>query len=334
MHIELYEIKLVINFRLISFFEDQKRHSHEAKNDMQRLNRVVLGTAQIGMQYGFSTNLPSFQKSLSILDRSYELGIRSLDTAAVYGHSERRIGDWLRLSPSKRTVKITTKLRKLPSFDTAGEVETFVRMELEQSCKRLDSDKIDGYMSHEFRDILNARVQEALFEAQSQGRIDKFGASCYEPYEILTARENCSNCNLFQIPANILDRRLFEIVPKMQSLDSQFKQAQVMIRSIFARGIITSTTTLSRNISHLRKPVALIHEMAKFYELSVPAFCLNYILSKYPDASVTFGIYEVNQLDFIEEFLGKEKFTKNILANIEKQISISAFDPIDLRTIK
>ena len=82
------------------------------------------------------------------------------------------------------------KIAKLPSFDTAGEVEAFVRMELEQSCKRLDSDKIDGYMSHEFRDILNARVQEALFEAQSQGRIDKFGASCYDPNEILTAREN------------------------------------------------------------------------------------------------------------------------------------------------
>ena len=114
---------------------------------MQRLNRVVLGTAQIGMQYGFSTNLPSFQKSLSILDRSYELGIRSLDTAAVYGHSERRIGDWLRLSPSKRTVKLRQNCENCHRSILPAS-RNFVRMELEQSCKRLDSDKIDGYMSH------------------------------------------------------------------------------------------------------------------------------------------------------------------------------------------
>ena len=58
---------------------------------MEILDRLVLGTAQIGMKYSFSTDLPTFHESLSILDRSFELGIRSLDTAAVYGHSEKNV---------------------------------------------------------------------------------------------------------------------------------------------------------------------------------------------------------------------------------------------------
>ena len=301
---------------------------------MQILDRIVLGTAQIGMQYGFSTHLPSFQKSLSILDRSYELGIRNLDTAAAYGHSEERIGKWLRLNPAKSRMKIITKLRKLPPFEATGEVDAFVHKEFERSSKRLDSDIIDGYMTHEFRDILNPSVQEALLEIQSQGRIDKFGASCYDPQEILDARAKCSSCNLFQIPANILDRRLFEITPEMQLLNSQLKRAQVVIRSVFARGIITSATTFGKNLEHLKEPISLIREISQFYELSVPAFCFNYILCKYPDASVTFGVFEADQLDFLEELIVKKKFSKNVLADIEEQISVSAFDPIDLRTIK
>ena len=110
-----------------------------------------------------------------------------------------------------------------------------MRQEFEQSCQRLDSDNIDGYITHEFRDILNPGVQRAFSEIQSQGRMNKYGASCYDPGEILKVREKCASCNLFQIPASILDRRLSEIGPKMQLLDSHLNQAHVIIRSVFAR---------------------------------------------------------------------------------------------------
>ena len=74
--------------------------------------------------------------------------------------------------------------------------------------------------------------------------------------------------------------------------------------------------------------------MSKFYGFSLPAFCLNYVLSKYPEASVTIGIFDVSQLDFLEELIAKELFNESIITNIEEQIPSPTPGQFDLRSIK
>ena len=54
---------------------------------------MILGTVQLGCDYGIKNRYgqPSHKEALSILDVAFQGGIRTLDTAAGYGESERII---------------------------------------------------------------------------------------------------------------------------------------------------------------------------------------------------------------------------------------------------
>ncbi|MEN9561731.1 MAG: hypothetical protein RIQ56_1004, partial [Candidatus Parcubacteria bacterium] len=53
-------------------------------------DKLVLGTVQLGMSYGIGnfSGQPSRAQALEIIDRAWEAGIRTFDTAAAYGEAE------------------------------------------------------------------------------------------------------------------------------------------------------------------------------------------------------------------------------------------------------
>ena len=59
------------------------------------LNKLSIGTAAFGMDYGItnSSGAVSMREAERILIRGYEKGVRSLDTAAAYGNSEKILGE-------------------------------------------------------------------------------------------------------------------------------------------------------------------------------------------------------------------------------------------------
>ena len=53
---------------------------------MNKINDIILGTAQFGSNYGVGTlkgNLYNSNKSLNLLKKAYSMGIRNLDTAST-----------------------------------------------------------------------------------------------------------------------------------------------------------------------------------------------------------------------------------------------------------
>ena len=73
-------------------------------------NKIAIGTAQFGLDYGIANKhgRVSANEIRSILNFALENNINTLDTAKVYGNSEKSIGDYL--EESKKKWNIITKI--------------------------------------------------------------------------------------------------------------------------------------------------------------------------------------------------------------------------------
>ena len=85
-----------------------------------------------------------------VVEKALELGIRSFDTAAIYGNgsSEAILGELLKGIP-RESVVISTKFTP----QIAASVEKPVEAMLEESLKRLSTDYIDLYWIHNSADV-------------------------------------------------------------------------------------------------------------------------------------------------------------------------------------
>ena len=74
------------------------------------MDRLVLGTAQLGLEYGHTniTSMPTAIQALSIINYALEKGIKTFDTARIYGTAENLLG---RIKPND-IITIITKLNK------------------------------------------------------------------------------------------------------------------------------------------------------------------------------------------------------------------------------
>ena len=81
---------------------------------VNKVEKIILGTAQIGMSYGIANTKgkPSKVDSFKILDFAYENNIRYLDTAKIYGNSEEIIGLYIQEN-QKKNWKIITKINNV-----------------------------------------------------------------------------------------------------------------------------------------------------------------------------------------------------------------------------
>jgi len=168
-------------------------------------SRLVLGTAQIGLDYGIANKHGRMQSDevRSILQVGRAKGIKWLDTAAAYGESESTLGhlgikDW----------KVVTKLRGVPS--NCSDVETWVREEVAASLRRLKVDAVHGLLAHcpdQFLGPMGESIYATLKHLQDDGKIGLVGVSIYEP-DILALLISYYDFQMIQAPFNLLDRRM------------------------------------------------------------------------------------------------------------------------------
>ncbi|HEY4067016.1 MAG TPA: aldo/keto reductase [Burkholderiaceae bacterium] len=96
--------------------------------------------------------------SFSLLDAWVDAGMNFVDTADVYsrwvpghrgGESETIIGKWLKRSGKRERIVLATKLGKDMGDGKVGLAPAYVRSAVEASLKRLQTDVIDLYQSHD-----------------------------------------------------------------------------------------------------------------------------------------------------------------------------------------
>ena len=182
--------------------------------------RYGLGCAPLGNLFAA---LPDEQAEATV-EAAWDAGIRSFDTAPLYGHglSEIRLGRALR---GKRGFTISTKVGRLlvegtdpdtifvdvppvrPVFDFSADG---VRRSLEQSLERLGLDRVDTVLVHDPDDHADEALADAfpaLRRLRDEGVVDRIGAGMNQaPMLARFVREAGIDCVLVAGRWSLLDR--------------------------------------------------------------------------------------------------------------------------------
>jgi predicted oxidoreductase len=139
------------------------------------------------------------QKVLEHISECVDLGITTLDTAAVYGGGQAEIllGEALVLNPSLREqVQIISKCSigtwgtSLYHYDTSTE---HILWSVDQSLGKLKTDHLDVLLIHRPDPLMDAdEVADAYTTLRQSGKVLYFGVSNFTPsqFELLTSRLN------------------------------------------------------------------------------------------------------------------------------------------------
>jgi aryl-alcohol dehydrogenase-like predicted oxidoreductase len=131
------------------------------------------------------------QTSFAIMDRALDAGINFWDTADVYGNdglTERVLGNWFTQSKRRDEVVLATKFRfrmgKGPN--SSGASRYHIRTAVEESLRRLKTDRIDLYQVHmQDIDTPEEETLRALDDLVRQGKVLYIGASNYAAYRLV-----------------------------------------------------------------------------------------------------------------------------------------------------
>lgn len=164
-------------------------------------------------------------RSFELLDMFVDRGFNCIDTADVYsawvpgnvgGESETIIGKWMKQSGKRDQVVLLTKVGFEMKSGGKGLAKRYILEEVEQSLKRLQTDRIDLYQSH--TDDQSVPLEETL-EAYAQlidaGKVRYIGASNYKgarlaEAEDLAEREKLPAYKTLQPEYNLYDRQGYE----------------------------------------------------------------------------------------------------------------------------
>lgn len=190
---------------------------------LRPLGRSSLQVAPLafgGNVFGWSADEP---RSFELLDAFVDHGFNLIDTADVYeawvpgnegGESETIIGNWLKKSGKRDRVVIATKVGKWARYP--GLAPTNIKEAVEDSLRRLKTDHIDLYQSHE--DDAKVPLEETLRafdDLVKAGKVRVIGASNYSTNRLADAlstsgAKGLSRYESLQPEFNLMDRAGFE----------------------------------------------------------------------------------------------------------------------------
>jgi aryl-alcohol dehydrogenase-like predicted oxidoreductase len=157
-----------------------------------RVSRLGLGCGGFG---GLGSEPSLFGRgedeaaAFAIMDRALELGINYFDTADSYGggRSEEMIGRWLRSRGTRDAVVLSTKVfnRTGPGPNDAGLSRAHVLRAVEDSLRRLQTDWLDLYVTHEVdAETPIDETLQAMDDLVRQGRVRYVGSSNTEAWRL------------------------------------------------------------------------------------------------------------------------------------------------------
>lgn len=139
-----------------------------------------------GNVFGWTVDEPT---AFKLLDAFVSDGFNLIDTADIYsrwvpgnqgGESETIIGNWLKHSGNREKVVIATKVGMEMGPGMKGLSKTYIPRAVEDSLRRLKTDYIDLYQSHEDdKETPLEQTLSAFAQLIEQGKVRAIGASNY-----------------------------------------------------------------------------------------------------------------------------------------------------------
>lgn len=270
------------------------------------LERIILGTVQFGMNYGINNKdgQISEEEVQNILSYAQSVNIDTLDTAAGYGDSEVRIGQY---NSSHQPFKIITKFDKINKIDW----ETSIK----NSIQKLNVRKVDVAMYHSFESYLQnkSKLPEILTRGKNK-YFDKIGVSIYSNEELGLLIED-ANVQVIQLPFNLLDNHSL----KGELLKQAKEKGKIIhVRSVFLQGLFyKEIESLQPKYEGLKSALNKVKNIVREKEIDINALALQYVLSKEYIDGVLIGVDSRHQLEQNVEAL-KVEIDSNVFTEIDK----------------
>jgi aryl-alcohol dehydrogenase-like predicted oxidoreductase len=282
-------------------------------------SRVALGTWAIG---GWMWGGADVRDALRTIHAAVDHGITLVDTAPVYGfgRSEEIVGKALQLGGRRDRVLIATKcglgwdsdekvFREAPAWR--------IRQEVEESLRRLRTDRIDLYQVH-WPDPL-VPIEEtagAMAKLYEQGKIRAIGVSNFSPAQMELFRQ-VAPLHATQPPYNLFERAIeADVLPYAKRAGLVVLAYGALCRGLLS-GRMSSTTAfdgddLRRTDPKFQMPrfaqyLAAVAELERFarihFDKTVLALAVRWILDQGPTIAL-WGARRPEQLDAIAEISG------------------------------
>jgi aryl-alcohol dehydrogenase-like predicted oxidoreductase len=251
-----------------------------------RIDRLALGSAQFGLDYGVSNpgGMTPFETVRAILARAKWAGVGLIDTAADYGEAEAVINR----AEEAAGFKVVSKTTRL-----AGRGVEAVLDRARASAERMGR-PLYGLLVHSAADLAGdegAALWRGLQGLKAKGLTERIGISAYAADDPAMLGERFRP-DLMQLAANLADQRLADVIRDLAEAG-----VEVHLRSAFLQGLLLmDPATLPEPMAFAAPALTGLRE--RLEGASPLKACLDYALSL-KARRVIVGVTSVAELDAI-----------------------------------
>lgn len=280
------------------------------------VSRVGLGTWAIG---GWMWGGTDDALSIATIRNALESGINLIDTAPVYGfgHSEEVVGKALLGLRDRAVIATKAALDWQDGKVWRNATAARIRGEVEDSLRRLRTDRIDLYQVH-WPDPLVPHEETAteLDRLQREGKILAVGVSNYSPTQMSAFRRHARLATV-QPPYNLFERAIErDVLPYAKQHGLTVLAYGALCRGLLSGRMNAHTTfsgdDLRKSDPKFRSPrfkqyLAAVEALERFarerHDKSVLALSIRWILDQGPTVAL-WGARRPDQLEGIEAAFG------------------------------
>ncbi len=303
------------------------------------VSRIGLGTWAIG---GWMWGGADDDRSVTTIRSALERGINLIDTAPVYGfgHSEEVVGKALEGVRDQAVIATKVALDWSEGGPRRNSTPARIRQEIEDSLRRLRTDRIDLYQIH-WPDPL-VPIEETAAELEKlrqEGKILAIGVSNYSTEQMDAFRKAAPLASV-QPPYNLFERAIeADVLPYARNNDLVVLGYGALCRGLLS-GRMNSSTTFDgddlrksdpkfqapRFEQYLSAVEALKALAQERHGKSVLALAIRWVLDQGPTIAL-WGARRPDQLDGIEDAFGWSLSPED-LKDIDALLAEHITDPV------
>jgi aryl-alcohol dehydrogenase-like predicted oxidoreductase len=262
------------------------------------------------------------ETSFKVLDAFVDAGFNTANTYSKWlpghkgGESETVIGKWFKKSGKRDKVIIATKVGMEMGDGKKGLAKSYILEEVEASLKRLQTDHIDLYQSHQ--DDANTPLEETL-EAYAQlikqGKVRVIGASNYKADRLrealkISEQKGIPRYECLQPHYNLYEREDYE-----KNLEPLVREKNIAVIPYFslASGFLTGKYRTEADFGSSARGggmkkyfndrgfriLAALDEVSKEYETSLAAVAIAWLIAKPSITAPIASATSVRQVDHL-----------------------------------
>lgn len=272
------------------------------------INKIIIGTANFGLNYGIGNNYKKIKinEIKKIISFCKKKNITKFDTANGYGNSEKILGRY-----SFKRLKVQTKI---PSIKKKN-IKRYIYNLVSKSLKNLRIKRINCLFLHNENDLLNKNgdiIYSCLLELKKNKLINKIGVSFYTP-DILEKVVNKYEIDVVQIPFNYLNNSFNK---KKLLLKLSMKNIKIQARSIFLQGALLNEDIQKKlKNKNLQKYFKKLNKYLILKNLSNLDYILSYVNNHKFINEFVIGVDSVKQLIEILNYKKNNFFFKPLLVH-------------------